>query len=65
MNKTPWFTKREAAFLAVVGLLSSLVDHRVEIALFQFLFNLQYFVNASNNLYNLTGGPILGDLLMT
>lgn len=65
MSKTLWFTKREAVFLVVVGLLSSLVDHRVEIAVFQSLFNFQPFVNASNNLYTSTGGPILGDLLMT
>jgi energy-coupling factor transport system substrate-specific component len=58
------FTGRELSLLIVIGFLTALVDHRVELTILLNLFDVQSFVSLSNFLYSSTGGPILGDFLM-
>ncbi len=47
----------------VIGFLTPLLDHRIENALFQFLFSIPSYVSLSNYVFDTTGGPVLGDLL--
>ncbi len=49
----------------VIGFLTPLLDHRIENALFQFLFSIPSYVSLSNYAFDTTGGPVLGDLLQT
>lgn len=59
------FTGREFGAILAIGILTSLFDHRIENALFQFLFSIPGYVNLSNYVFDTTGGPVLGDLLQT
>ncbi|MDA4127875.1 MAG: ECF transporter S component [Thaumarchaeota archaeon] len=53
-------TPKELVIVGVIGVLTSLVDHELE----QFL--LPYFANLQNqiHLFDYTGGPVVGDLLL-
>jgi ABC-type thiamin/hydroxymethylpyrimidine transport system permease subunit len=59
------FTGRELGVVFAVGILTPLLDHRIESAMFQFLFSVPSYVNLSNYVFDTTGGPVLGDLLQT
>ena len=65
MVKVWRFTGRELGVVFAVGIITPLLDHRIENALFQFLFSIPSYVNLSNNVFDTTGGPVLGDLLQT
>jgi ABC-type thiamin/hydroxymethylpyrimidine transport system permease subunit len=59
------FSGRELGIIFAIGILTPLVDDRIEHALFQFLFSLPGYVSISNYVFDTTGGPVLGDLLQT
>lgn len=53
-------TPRELVIVAVIGVLTSLVDHQVEQSLLPFFANLQSQIHV----FDYTGGPVIGDLLL-
>lgn len=59
------FTGRELGVIFAIGILTPLLDHRIENALFQFLFSIPSYVSLSNFAFDATGGPVIGDLLQT
>ena len=59
------FTGRELGVVFAIGILTPLLDHRIENALFQFLFGIPSYVDLSNYVFNAAGGPVVGDLLQT
>ncbi|HEV2137715.1 MAG TPA: hypothetical protein VGR53_02635 [Nitrososphaerales archaeon] len=59
------FTGWELGVVFAIGILTPLVDHRIENALFQSLFSIPSYVNLSSYVFQTTGGPVLGDLMQT
>jgi len=59
-SKLPWFTPKELVAVIVIGVLTSLVDHRVERFLLPFFAALQDQIHV----FDYTGGPVIGDLLL-
>lgn len=59
------FTGWELAALIGIGVITPLLDHRLQNTLFQFLFGIPSVVTFTNYVVSSTGGPVFGDLLMT
>jgi ABC-type thiamin/hydroxymethylpyrimidine transport system permease subunit len=59
------FTGRELGVVFAIGILTPILDHRIENALFQFVLSIPSYVDLSNYVFNTTGGPVVGDLLQT
>lgn len=59
------FTGWELAALVGTGVITPLLDHRLQNTLFQFLFGIPSVVTFSNYAVSSTGGSVFGDLLMT
>src|SRR3989442_1584371 len=59
-SKLRWFTPKELVAVIVIGVLTSLVDHRVERFLLPFFAALQDQIHV----FDYTGGPVIGDILL-
>ena len=54
---------REAGVLIIIGIATSLIDHRLESALLNFLFGIPAVVGFSDSIFYASGGPLFGDFL--
>src|SRR5712692_3322937 len=59
------FSRRELLTVLAIGIFTSLIDHRVDLFLFRFLFTIPSVISLAGYLTAETGGPVFGDLLQS
>ena len=59
------FSRRDLLTVLAIGTVTSLIDHRVDLFLFRFLFTIPSVINLAGYLAAETGGPVFGDLLQS
>ncbi len=59
----PRLTIRELIALFAIGITTAFLNHRVQGALFQFLFNIPSVLSFSNYAFSVAEGPVFGDVL--
>ncbi|HZW84296.1 MAG TPA: ECF transporter S component [Nitrososphaerales archaeon] len=60
MSRLPWFSGREWAVIVAVGIVTPLIDSRLEVILVQFFEG----VRGSLSIFDFTGGPLNSDALV-
>ncbi len=65
MPKSWPFSRNESLVILTIGIVTPLIDHRVDTLLFQFVSGIRSIVLFSDYLSFSTGGPLFGDLLQT